>query len=70
MFSPVAAVDTFQAADLGTAHQGELLGQGTDSSMSHACKIITQVDTIRSQTSQHHSGFKKFQLNQRAGKAP
>lgn len=38
MFLPAVAVDTFQAVDLGMAHQGELLGQGTDSSMSHACQ--------------------------------
>lgn len=38
MFLPVAAVDTFQAVDLGMGHQGELLGQGTDLCMSHACK--------------------------------
>lgn len=40
MFLPAVAVDTFQAADLGMAHQGELLGQETDSSMSHACQIM------------------------------
>lgn len=36
MFSPVAAVDTFLAVDLGTDHQGELLGRGTDWYRSHA----------------------------------
>lgn len=30
LFLLAAAVDTFLAADLGKAHQGELLGQGTD----------------------------------------
>ncbi len=36
MFLPVAAVDTFLAADLGMGHQGELLGQGTDWCRNHA----------------------------------
>lgn len=54
MFLPVAAEDTFQAVDLGMGHQGELLGQGTDLSMSHACKKITQVYTITCQISPLH----------------
>lgn len=54
MFLPVAAVDTFQAVDLGMDHQGELLGQGTDLCMSHACQNIAQVYTITCQISPLH----------------
>lgn len=38
--SSAAVVDTFLAADLDMGHQGELLGQGTDWSRSHAAAVV------------------------------